>query len=114
MKNSLLKLFLILLSSLSLNMQRYKDNVKERFDIFYQRIMSEGISYVIDDQISLIYNYDSIKNIADEIFKDNCVSIKEYNGVLFELEVKVEKYFFTAFICEKYELKKGDMYEKFN
>lgn len=112
-KSMIMMVLLLLVSSLS----RFRLDmleVNEKLNKFYKEISQSGISYIIKDNVYVIYDFEYINEISSEFFNDYRVYLVKYTDTFFGISIEIERGFLKRTITEEYEIKKGDKYEKFN
>jgi hypothetical protein len=96
---------------------RIKDdmlNIDNKMILLEEKIKENCISYLEIDELYLVFNYNQIEKIINDMFSEYDVSIINKSEVMFILKIEVKEGIFYKSIEEKFYLKKGDLYEKFN
>lgn len=109
-----LKLTLILLFSMQIDYKMDIIQVEKKLDIFYQKLSEESLNYGIGDEVFITYNYEQVEKISRDIFNKHEIRILKYNSTFFIIEIIVNKGIYKDVIREKYQIQRGNLYEKLN
>jgi hypothetical protein len=111
MINNIIELLILIIISTSVNFNKKVAIAEEKLDLFYKGIEDGAMSYVLNDEVYLIFDYAYIDEIADVIFKDDVVYIEKINSTHFVITIFVEEKFLNKKVREEIYIRKGDLYD---
>ena len=111
MMKSIIEMIIIIVITVVLNFNKKIALVGEKMDLFYRGIEESSISYKLDNEVFLVFDYEYIKEIANVTFKGFEVYIDKKSDCYFIITVLVEEKFLNKEIKEEIYLKKGDIYD---
>lgn len=112
MKNIIYLILIFIFTNITMYIRKV-DEVYSKLNQFYL-CLDENIKYQDSDDFLIVFNYEEIEKSIDKIFEDYEVSIVKTSLTSFRLEVQIKEALLENLIMEKYYLKKGENYEKFN
>ena len=86
-------------------------SINKKMEIFSEKVKENGVSYIIEDEVFLIFNYEYIDQIKKDIFKEYLTEIYVHNNLKFELKIYSKNIFFDNETGETYSLEKGELYD---
>ena len=107
----LLKLFILVSLFILNDCNRVRIDLDNKLEEYLIRVKEIGINYVEYEQISLMFNYSLLDELAKDIFVGYDYVLDKHNNFSFTLRVN---YHLFSFIEETVYIKKGDLYEKIN
>ena len=88
--------------------------IKEKLNLFSENIEENSINYILDTEFLLVFDYEYIDRMANEIFNENNIKIISQSECSFDIEIDLQVGFINKKIRENYRLKRGEIYEKIN
>lgn len=108
----MIKAILVIIVSFMFNnikkMDIKEEYIKEQMKLFIENIKKESLISVIDDEVYVVFNFNTIEEIKNDIF-ENAIINKE-NETSFILKVKINESIFSKEIKMKIFIKRGDLY----
>ena len=114
MIKNFIKFVLLLIISSYYNFIQNKKDINEKLEIFSQLLEENALGCVLTDEVILVFNYDYIDIQVNELFTGYLVDIKKESSSSFTIEIIIDEVFFTEYIRENYQLKRGEKYEKYS
>ena len=109
-----LECILVMIITCYIGFNNKVSDCNKKIEDFYNSIEGEGITYIDNKQIYLVFDYEFIGNKAGDIFDDYNVKIDKQSEVYFILEIEVKELFFNKKLKENFMIRKGDIYEELN
>ena len=105
---------LIVVFSMIICVESESKLIKEKLNLFSEIIKENSINYILNNEFSLVFDYEYIDRMANEIFNENNIKIIYESECSFDIEIELQNGFINKKIRENYRLKRGEIYEKNN
>ena len=106
MKKNIFKTLLLFSLSGYLQFLTDLEDTKLKLDDFSDLVVQEGLDYLINDEVYIIYDFDYINDVSNKLFIN--YKIVNQTSTSFDMEVKVTKSIFTKVLVERYQIVKGE------
>ena len=87
--------------------------IKSNNSSMYEEVYNSVISYE-SDIYTLVFDYDHICDVIDSKYNEYDYKVIKISERSFELKISVNSAFFHKEFNEKFYIKEGELYEKFN